>query len=140
MSDSSNYNADLLRSTIDSSLDMIQVFKAVRNEHGEIVDFIWILNNKASEEIYGDVINKSLLTLNPGLVGEEIFDTLKKVMETGEPNQSIRHYVHEQFNGWFHQSVVKQGDGVATTYKNITDYKKAEAVRRKISHLIRFDG
>jgi PAS domain S-box-containing protein len=119
-------NEDFLRNTIDSSMDMIQVFKAVRDDGGEIIDFIWILNNKASEKIYGDVVGKSLLTLNPGVIKEGIFDTFKRVVDTGEPDQSVRRYTHEQFDGWFLQSAVKQGDGVATTTKDITDLKKAE--------------
>ena len=117
---------DLLQATMDSSMEMIQVFEAVRNEKNEIVDFKWILNNHASEKIYGDVIGKSLLTLNPGVVEEGIFETFKKVIETGIPDQSERHYVHEQFNGWFYQSTVKLGDGVATTTTDITEIKKAE--------------
>lgn len=125
----------LLKNTIDSSMDMIQVFKAVRDERGEIIDFEWILNNKTSEKFYGDVIGKSLLTLNPGVVKEGVFDVFKKVVETGESNQSVRHYVHEQFDGWFLQSAVKQDDGVATTTKDITDIKKAEDALRKLEEL-----
>ncbi|MEH3114351.1 PAS domain S-box protein [Pedobacter terrae] len=130
------FDEDLFRNTIDSSIDMIQVFKAVRNEHGDIVDFVWILNNKASENIYGDVIGKSLLTLNPGVVREGIFDTFKAVVETGISDQSIRHYLHEQFDGWYLQSAVKQGDGVATTTKDITDIKKAEEIERQNRNLL----
>lgn len=124
-----NKDDDLLRNTIDSSLDMIQVFRALRDDKGEIVDFIWVLNNKTSEKIYGDVIGKSLLTLNPGVVEAGIFETFKKVVETGVPDESIRHYVYEQFNGWFQQSAVKQGDGVTTTTRDITKYKKATEMR-----------
>lgn len=124
-----NRDQDILRNTIDSSLDMIQVFRAVRDDNGEIVDFIWVLNNKTSEKKYGDVIGKSLLTLNPGVVETGIFETFKKVVETGLPDESIRHYVHEQFNGWFQQSSVKQGDGVATTTRDITAYKKGIEMR-----------
>ncbi|WP_099370776.1 hypothetical protein [Sphingobacterium sp. 1.A.5] len=64
---------ELFRNTIDSSTDMIQVFKAVRNETGEIVDFHWIFNNKTSESHYGNVIGMSLLELNPGVVKVGIF-------------------------------------------------------------------
>ena len=117
---------ELLKATLDSSLDMIQVFQAVRNDQGHIVDFKWALNNHASENIYGDVIGKSLLDHNPGVVEEGIFDTFKKVVETGIPDQSERHYVHEQFNGWFCQSIVKLNDGVVTTTQDITARKKAE--------------
>jgi len=117
---------ELLQATMDSSPDMIQVFEAVRDSKGEIVDFRWILNNHAAEETYGDVIGQSLLTLNPGVVKEGIFDTLKQVVETGIPNQSEHHYAHEQFNDWFQQSAVKLNDGVVTTTIKITELKKAE--------------
>ncbi|MGN6615606.1 MAG: PAS domain-containing protein [Ilyomonas sp.] len=117
---------ELLNATINSSLDIIQVFEAVRNKEGEIVDFTWVLNNEASERMYGDVIGKSLLKNNPGVVEEGIFETFKKVVETGIPDQSERYYVHEQFNGWFYQSTVKLNDGVATTTRDITERKIAE--------------
>lgn len=122
---------ELLKTTIDSSLDMIQVFKALRDESGEIIDFKWILNNRTAESIYGDVVGKSLLEHNPGVVTTGIFETFKQVVETGIPDQSERHYVHEQFNGWFHQFTVKLDDGVATTTRNITKRKEAEQELRK---------
>ena len=50
----------LLRRTIDSSLDMVQVFEAVRDEQGAVVDFIWVLNNAAAQRQYGDVIGQRL--------------------------------------------------------------------------------
>jgi len=117
---------DLLKAIIDSSTDMIQVFKAVRDESGEIVDFIWLLNNQTSESQFGEVQGESLLQRNPGVVVEGIFDTFKRVVETGEPDQAERHYAHEQFDGWFLQSVVKLDDGVATTTKDITEWKNSQ--------------
>ena len=67
-----------------------------------------------------------LLQNNPGVAKEGIFDTFKRVVETGVPDQSEHHYAHEQFDGWFHQSCVKLGDGVATTTSDITERKLAE--------------
>lgn len=116
----------LLQATLDASVAMIQVFQAVRDEAGQIIDFIWIVNNHASEQYYGNVIGKSLLTLNPGVVEAGIFDTFKQVVETGISDQSERHYIHEQFNGWYYQSAVKFGDGLATTTLDITGLKQAE--------------
>lgn len=117
---------DLLQATMDTSMDMIQVFEAVRDERGEIVDFRWVLNNHTSESRYGEVRGQSLLERNPGVVREGIFYAFKHVTETGEPQQAERHYTHEQFDGWFLQSVVKLGDGVATTTKEITDWKQSQ--------------
>jgi PAS domain S-box-containing protein len=117
---------DQLQATMDSTLEMIQVFEAVRGRKGEIVDFKWVLINHASEKVFGDVIGESLLEKNPGVIVEGIFDTFKRVVETGEPDQSVIRYAHEQFDGWFYQSTVKLGDGVATTTADITARKKAE--------------
>jgi len=117
---------DLLQATMDASIDMIQVFEAVRDETGRIADFRWVLNNRASEQHYGDARSESLLQRNPGVVEEGIFDAFREVVETGVPRQDERHYVHEQFDGWFLQSVVKLGDGVATTTKDISAWKQSQ--------------
>ncbi|OZI09613.1 hypothetical protein BWI93_03020, partial [Siphonobacter sp. BAB-5385] len=73
-----------------------------------------------------------LLTLNPGVKEVGIFDTFKQVCETGIPDQSERHYVHEQFDGWFYQSTVKLGDGVATTTTDMTTMKQGELEIRRL--------
>ena len=118
---------DLMQATMDASMDMIQVFEAVRDGRGEIVDFRWLLNNHSVTSSYGDIVGQSLLERNPGVVEEGIFEAFKGVIETGQARRDDRYYVHEQFDGWFHQSVVKLGDGVATTTMDITERKKAEA-------------
>ena len=91
---------ELLQATMDASTDMIQVFEAIRDEAGGIVDFRWVLNNHTSERKYGEVRGESLLQRNPGVIEEGIFDTFCRVTETGLPEQAERHYVHEQFDGW----------------------------------------
>lgn len=117
---------DLLQATLDSSTDIIQVFEAVRDASGTIVDFRWRLNNHTSERLYGEVRGQSLLERNPGVLKEGIFETFKQVVETGRPSSDERHYTHEQVDGWFFQSVVKLDDGVATTSKDITAWKAAQ--------------
>ncbi len=117
---------ELFQATMDSSIDMIQVFRSVRDEKGNIVDFKWILNNNASEKVFGAVIGQSLLTLNPGMVEAGIFEAFKSVVETGEPIVAERHYIHEQIDGWFYQSAVKLNDGVVTTTVDISSQKKTE--------------
>ncbi len=122
----------LLQATMDASMDMVQVFEAVRNEEEEIVDFKYLLVNHEAEKRMPNAIGKSLLELQPGVVTEGIFDAFKHVVETGISDQSERHYVHEQFDGWFYQSAVKLGDGVATTTTDISARKAAEEKLRKM--------
>ncbi len=50
---------DLFQATMDASMDMVQVFEAVRDDAGEIIDFRWLLNNHASEVVYGKVLGQS---------------------------------------------------------------------------------
>lgn len=129
---------DLLQASMDASTDMIQVFEAVRDDEGAIIDFRWALNNHAAERVYGDVVGERLLHHNPGVAEEGIFGAFKRVTETGQPEQAERHYVHEQFDGWFYQSVVKLGDGVATTTKDITNWKSAQTdilrLQQEVAH------
>jgi PAS domain S-box-containing protein len=120
-------NRDHRQAILDCSPDMIQVFEAVRDQSGQIVDFNWVLNNHTSESLYGPILGQTLLERNPGVIAEGIFDAFKRVAETGVPEQAEHHYVHEQFDGWFYQSVVKLGDGLATTTKEISDWKNAQA-------------
>lgn len=127
---------ELLQATMDASMDMIQVFEAVRNQEGEIIDFKYLLINHEAEKWMPDVIGKNLLEQQPGVIEAGIFDTFKQVVETGTANQSERRYVHEQFNGWFHQSAVKLGDGVATTTTNTTVRKQAEQDLRQSKELL----
>jgi PAS domain S-box-containing protein len=128
---------ELLQASLDSNPEMIQVFKAVRNVDGEIIDFEWTLNNATAIQAYGDVIGKRLLQVAPGTRQEGIFEKFVQVTETGIPQQYDRHYVHEQFDDWFHQSVVKLGDGVATNTIKITERKNAEEAAKDYAYFVK---
>ncbi|RSV35853.1 PAS domain S-box protein [Sphingomonas sp. ABOLE] len=118
---------DLLQATMDASTDLIQVFEAERDATGAIVDFRWVLINPEAERRFGPVIGERLVERNPGVQVEGIFDAFRRVTETGISERAERHYVHEQFDGWFYQSAVKLGDGVATTTTDISEWKAAQA-------------
>jgi len=117
---------ELLKTTLDSSFDFIQVFKAVRDRHGKIIDFIWILNNRNLVERQGDRVGKSLIQLNPGVIEAGLFDNFIQVTETGISQTSEFYYDHEGFNDWFHQTIIKLNDGFILTGEIITERKKIE--------------
>jgi PAS domain S-box-containing protein len=120
------YQRELLQATFDSSPHYIQVFEAVRDENGKIIDYKWILQNHISIKTSGDVKGKLLLSENPGVLKSGTFDRFVRVTETGIPEQAELDYNYERFNNWFFQSVVKLGDGVAITSTDITEHKKKE--------------
>ena len=117
---------ELLKTTLDSSFDFIQVFKAVRDRHGKIIDFIWLLNNRNLVERQGDRVGKSLIQLNPGVIEAGLFDNFIQVTETGISQTSEFYYDHEGFNDWFHQTIIKLNDGFILTGEIITERKKIE--------------
>jgi PAS domain S-box-containing protein len=119
--------SQLLRATLDSSADMVQVFTAVRAADGHIVDFEWTLVNAVATRYYGQpVIGLRLRAHNPGVAETGILDRFIEVVETGEPQRYEQEYRFEQFNGWFEQSAVRLGDGLVTTTVDITARKQAE--------------
>jgi PAS domain-containing protein len=116
-----------MQSVIDSALDIVQVFKAVRDDAGHIIDFIWIANNQSAYLQNGDVIGKSLLQQNPGVIRSGIFDRMVQVTETGVAQRYEQCYSFEQFRlQWFYQSLVKYDDGIISTTRDITAHKMAE--------------
>lgn len=122
-----NAGDDYLQLVIDSALDIVQVFHAIRDEKSNIIDFIWIANNKQAVELVGEVIGKSLMEQNPGVVRAGIFDRMVQVTQTGVPQRYEQNYSFEQFKSqWFYQSIVKYGDGVLSTTRDITALKTAE--------------
>ena len=117
----------LLQTMFDNSLQIIQLFKAVRDEKSsEIVDFEWLMTNERWNELYGAMAGKRLLAENPAVVETGLFDQFKQVTETGVSITQEHHYPHEQFDGWFLQSVAKVDDGFLLTTLDITERKQAE--------------
>jgi PAS domain-containing protein len=122
-----NAEKQFMQAVIDSALDVVQVFKAVRDDSGKIIDFTWLANNKAALLQNGNVIGKSLLQQNPGIIRAGIFDRMVQVIETGVAQRYEQPYSFEQFRTqWFYQSLVKYGDGVIMTTRDITAHKMAE--------------
>ncbi len=118
---------ELLQATLDSSHYVVQVFKAVRDASGAIVDFTWILTNKTWLKQYGGAMaGKRLLQENPGVVETGLFKLFVQVTETGVPVDHEQYYAHEQFKAWFHQTLVRMGDGFVMNTIDITERKQAQ--------------
>ncbi len=120
----------LVRTTFDSSLQIIQLFKAVRDDQRAIVDFEWLLTNKQWNDRYGSNVGKRLLTENPAVVESGVWDKFLEVIDTGLPITHEHYYKHEQFDGWFLQTIAKADDGILLSTLDITDRKRAEIALR----------
>jgi len=121
----------LLASILNSSLDGVVAYSAVRNSEGNIVDFQWLLINPAAEKFYGlllnEIVGKNLLAELSQVRNNGLFDLYVSVVETGETVDREFSYEHERDTiVWLHIVAVKLNDGLAVTFRNITDRKRAE--------------
>ncbi|AFY83472.1 diguanylate cyclase [Oscillatoria acuminata] len=125
------YSESLLRGVLNSSLDGIMAFKAIRNSEGTIIDFQWLTINPIAEKIVGrrreDVLGKYLLQEMPGNLETGLFQRYVEVVNTQEPLELEFYYNHEGIQAWFKMMAVKLDDGFTVTFRNITEDKQAEA-------------
>ncbi|MEO1968398.1 MAG: HWE histidine kinase domain-containing protein [Sphingomonadaceae bacterium] len=121
----------LLLTAIDSSLEEIQLLKAVRGESGDIIDFEWLLTNKRWNERWGSNVGRRLLNENPGVLETGLWNKFVQVTETGVPITHEQYYNHEQFDGWFHQTIAKANDGILLSSLDISNQKLAEIALRE---------
>jgi len=134
------YSQSLLSGVLNSSLDGVMAFEAVRDRQGSIIDFKWLLINPAAERMVGrtseELMGQQLLVEMPGNRQDGLFDFYVQVTETGIPLERELHYHHEGIQTWFQIAAVKLGDGLAVTFEDITHRKQAEeALYQKNSEL-----
>jgi len=120
---------DLLSSVLSSSLDGITVLSAVRDEAGAIVDFECELVNPQAEKMLGataeDLIGRRLRRIMPEQEEKGLLDAYREVVETGEPFEGEVEYEVDGELVWFQVMAVSVDDGVAVTFRDISDRKEA---------------
>lgn len=118
---------------IDNVHDRYTFFEAVRDESGRIVDFICQFVNRSECQAYGkereELIGKSMLVIWPGVIGK-IFDEYCQVCETGQSLIDEQFFYHDDqqqhLSGIYARQVIRLGDGVAISARDITDRKQYE--------------
>ena len=121
-----------LRNVLDNSLDGIMAFRAKRNKESRAIDgFELILSNAIASKSTGksesELIGKQLQSIFP-IESEDLFDTFKEVVQTGQPAQFEKLYQDDHFNGWYNITVVKLEDGFVVTFSNITTQKRQRLI------------
>ncbi|WP_162944527.1 ATP-binding protein [Flavisolibacter nicotianae] len=116
---------------LDSSADGVMLLKSIRNKTGRIVDFyVTHCNRKGLEwgQFPPDAVGKKLLELLPHLKFSEQFDLHKSVVESGLPvrfETTFKTPGGEEY-GWFMVSLSRLGDGVISSFVDITEKKVYE--------------
>lgn len=122
---------NLLRVAINSMLDSFLIFKSNRDETGKICDFIFVdLNNRAEDMLQmkrDQLIGKKMCEILPVNKTSGHFDKYKNVVETGIPLEE-KFFLPETHVPamWCIHQVVRLGDGIAITHRDITEQKNLE--------------
>jgi diguanylate cyclase (GGDEF)-like protein len=128
---------ELLAGVLNSSLDGIMAYRAIRDDAGTIADFEWLIVNPIAAHLTGqspeDLVGKRLLQEYPALVKTELFKRYRAVVQTGKPLEQEYYFENDILKAWFHLVAVKLGDGVAVTLRDITQRKQMELNLRLIN-------
>jgi len=120
---------DLLSSVLTSSLDGIAVLSAVRNDENAIDDFECVLVNPQGEKLIGhtaeDLVGNRVGRIMPEQEELGLLDAYRSVVETGEPFETELYYDAEDVDAWFHVMAVSVDDGVAVTFRDVSERKEA---------------
>ncbi len=121
---------DKLSRILDSSLDGIIQFRALRDPDGTILDFIYQVCNPAACRLLkyteADLVGARLLERFPGMESLTLIDRLIEVVNTGQSFRQDLYYDQDELRAWFEIVAVKLGDGVVLTFRDITPIKEAQ--------------
>jgi len=128
-----------LESVLNSSLDGIAAFQALRDAEGNVIDFEWLLaNHVAARMLKTDpetLKGERLLTRWPQVREEALFNLAVSVVE----NQTI---VKQEFcydradnQSWYHVVVMKLGDGCVVNFRDISQSKQMEQQLKRLANV-----
>ncbi len=118
-----------LSSVLNSSLDGIMAFRAVRQDD-HILDFEWRLCNPTAAEMLGylpnQLLGQRLRDLQPHQHADTLLNLCQQVASTGQSVQRSVRYRRRRLDFWLEVIAVPLGDGVAVTCRDITPLKRSE--------------
>ena len=132
-----NQSRALLAGVLNSSLDGVAAFEAIRDRWGKIVDFRWLVANpmatmtvgETKESLEGKLLFQQL-NLRSHLF-EGLFDLFVQVVENCIVVNKEHYYIGDR--SWFHIVAVKLGDGFAMTFRDISEYKQMELDLKEVN-------
>lgn len=120
----------LIRSVLETSTAGIMIFRSLRDEFGNIVDFEWILSNDAAalllNQSNASLVGKNILSTLPGFKKVGVFDLFVDVVETETNLNHEFYYGYEGLSSWFHCIAVKLDDGLQVSILDISKSKENE--------------
>jgi diguanylate cyclase (GGDEF)-like protein len=123
---------------VESNLDAFFVLECMRDPAGTIHDLRYVLINARGEHTIGrprtEVIGHGMCQLIPELRSNGMLANCVRVVETGEPMAEERSAIVRE-GIWYHMRIVKLGDGVGITMRDITAERHAsEQIKYQALH------
>ncbi|MDZ4766913.1 MAG: ATP-binding protein [Chloroflexota bacterium] len=117
---------------IEGMLDAVYILHSVRDASGEIIDFKFAYVNREGERQMNNtraaMIGQYMCELYPLNRTNEFFDHYKHVVESGETlEQEYFIPIDAEGRSWWYHQVVKVGDGVSISNRDISPRKALEA-------------
>ena len=104
----------LLESVLAASPSGVMAFESVRDDDGQIVDFVWTLATPLAAEVVGrdpdELVGRRLLDVFPGNVEAGLFDSYVATVETGAPFVTTVPYDSDGLRTTFEVRAVRLGD------------------------------
>lgn len=124
---------ELIQSVFDTSLVGMCLLKPVRDADGEITDFrIELVSREMERETSrNDLVGKLYAAEFPGIKNVGLFDTMLKVLATGNPAQMEFWYPYDGFDKWYSSVFVKMEDAIVATHLDVSPAKFAEQEQLK---------
>jgi two-component system, cell cycle response regulator len=140
-----NKSRALLTGVLDSSLDGVAAFEAIRDRQGEIVDFRWLIANPVAAMTVGGTIEtlrgKRLFVENSsGQLFDGLFELFVQVVETCTILEQEYYYNSSSLKTWFQIVAVKLGDGLAITFRDISDRKQIETTLKNANLRLTYEA
>ncbi|MBA9079156.1 PAS domain-containing sensor histidine kinase [Rufibacter quisquiliarum] len=131
----------LLNGIINSAINGIQVFKAIRNRQGQIEDFKWLLLNHAAEEFmhtsFAQLSQTTMAQESPEEITSGRFIRYAQVVETGETQTFTAHFKKAEREYWLNLVAVKMDDGFVLTFEDITEQHVAHEQLKENQHFVK---
>ncbi|MDF7814706.1 PAS domain-containing protein [Hymenobacter sp. YC55] len=119
----------LLEAIFEATLNSLEVFRSVRDDTGQVVDFEWVLANKAAHRLVQrtDLTGKRLLAEEPAMKQSGVFERLRQVVEQKQSTDFEEHYPYDGNDAWYHIAAAPLNDGLVVNWQDITASKRATA-------------
>ncbi len=121
------HTEELLSGALNTSQSGIMAFKSIRDKHGKIEDFEWLIANPASENITGisfmNARGKKLSESLAFMIEDGLVDMFRNTVQR---NEALNYeYYSKGKKKWLQVSAVKMEDGFAVTFNDVSKRKNA---------------